>query len=197
MSVHFTSFPDFNISFFSWIITGVGSYPSFHCSGGRGSKLQCFIWALWDHHQPLTFPAAYLPVHTSLTAPHQPTSCPSKVGRACCALFSLLQQQSLSTAAGWVVFNYPPWTFVHHNQQLIANNQTNWWSREVEKSDRREQGLKQEPTPVMGMADGKQLFGGVGAQWNRGCSESQSIFSFLCPWSIFTLQVISSTSPRL
>lgn len=176
----------------------MGNYPSFHGSGGCGSKLQCFIWALWDHHQPLTcpaFPAAYLPVPTRLTGPHQPMSCHPKQGCACCALFSLLQQQNLSTAAAWTVFNYPPWTFVHHNQQLIANNQANWWSREGVKSDRGEQGLKQEPTPVMGTADGKQLFGVEGAPWKRGCSESQSISSFLCPWSIFTLQLLAHRLP--
>jgi len=38
---------------------------------------------------------------------------------------------------------------VHNNQQLIANNQTNWCAREGEKSDREEQRLKQEPTLVM------------------------------------------------
>lgn len=135
----------------------MGNYPSFHGSGGHGSKLQCFIWALWDHHQPLTCPA--FPVCTPGSPAH---TMPPKLGCAPCALFALLQQQSFSTAAGWAVFNYPPWTFVHHNQHLIANHQTNWWSGEAEKSHRREQGLKQEPTPVMGTADGKQLFGGDG-----------------------------------
>lgn len=70
---------------------------------------------------------------------------------------------------------------MHYNQQLIANNQTNWCSREGEKSDREEQGIKQELTPVMGTADGKQLFGVEGAPWKRGCSENQSVFSSLHP----------------
>lgn len=201
LSVHLTSFPDFETSIFFMNHYWGGNYPPFHGSGGCGINLQCFIWALWDHHQPLTcpaFPAAYvLPVHSRLTGPHQPMSCHPKQGRACCALLSLLQQHSLSTAAGWAVFNYPPWTFVRHNQQLIANNQTNWWSREIGKSDRGEPGLKQEPTPVMGMADGKQLFGVEGAHWKRSCHENQSISSFLCPWRIFTSQLTSGTSPPL
>lgn len=166
----------------------------------QGSKLQCFIRALWCHQQPLAWPA--LPslqptMHTSLAAPHHLTSVCHEQGRACCAPFSLLRQHAHTTAAGWTVFNYPLWTSVHNNQQLIANNQTNWWSKEGEKSDRVEQGLKQELTPVIGTADGKQLFGVEWAWWKRGCSESQSMSSFLCPWSIFTLQLASATPPPL
>lgn len=48
----------------------------------------------------LPCPARSLPMHTSLAGPHQLTSVHCQQGCACCAPFSLLRLQALSSAAG-------------------------------------------------------------------------------------------------
>lgn len=153
------------------LVIGVGNEPSFRvywvlvavwgCLGAGAAS--CSALSEFSKITRTLCPARSLPAHTSLAGPHQLTSVRRKQGRAgtcCCFCSSRLFSP---------VFNYPLWPFVHYNQQLIANSQTNWCSGEGEKSDREE-----ELTPVMGTADEKQLFGVEEAPWKRAAAKTKA-----------------------